>query len=126
MRYTHDTWSVDLPNHWQIEEADDCLVIYDPDGVGAFQVSSFFKEDGDVTIDDLLDFADVDSPEKTDLSFLNGIFKKTIDSGDTFFSWWLCGANHLVYATDICSTEDESIEKQEREDIIHSLRSHHA
>ncbi len=86
MRYTHDTWSVDLPNHWQVEETDECLAMYDPDGVGTFQVSSFFKEDGNVTYDDLLEFAEVESPEKTDLPFLNGIFKKKIDGGDTFFS----------------------------------------
>ncbi|MEB8433371.1 DUF3805 domain-containing protein [Cocleimonas sp. KMM 6892] len=126
MRYTHDTWSVDLPNHWQVEETDECLAIYDPDGVGAFQVSSFFKEGGDITFEDLLEFAEVESPEKTDLPFLNGIFKKTVSGGDTFFSWWLSGKNHLVYATYICSTEGENIEKREREEIIHSLRSHHA
>ena len=52
--------------------------------------------------------------------------KKIVEGGDTFFNWWLCGANHLVYATYICATEDENGEAQEREDIIHSLRSHHA
>ena len=76
MRYTHDSWSVDLPNHWQVEETEDCLAIYDPNGVGAFQISSYFKDDGAVTYDDLLEFAEIEEPEKTDFPFLNGIFKK--------------------------------------------------
>lgn len=125
MRYTHDNWSVDLPDHWQVEQTDDCLAMYDPDGVGIFQVSSHFKEDGDVTFSDLLEFAEVEGPEKTDLPFLNGVFKKMIEEGDTFFNWWLCCADHLVYATYICSTDDESVEGRVREEIIHSLRSHH-
>jgi len=126
MRYTHDTWSVDLPNHWQVEETDECLAMYDPKGFGAFQVSSYFKEDGDVTMEDLVEFAEVENPEATDLPYLNGIFKKIIDGGDTFFSWWLCGANHFIYATYICASEDEDAEAEAREYIIHSLRSHYA
>jgi len=126
VRYTHDTWSVDLPNHWQVEETDECLAMYDPNGVGAFQISSYFKEDSDVTIDDLIEFAEIDSPEKTDLPYLNGIYKKIIEDSDTFFNWWLCGANHLIYATYICSTDDEATEAEERENIIQSLRSHYA
>lgn len=126
MRYTHDTWSVDLPNHWQVEETEECVAIYDPNGVGAFQISSYFKEAGDVTKEDLLEFAEVGSPEMTDLPFLNGIYKKTIDGGDSLFIWWLAGANHLIYATYTCNTEDENVELQEREEIIHSLRSHYA
>lgn len=126
MRYTHDTWSVDIPGHWKVAIADGCLSMFDPNGVGAFRVSSFFKEDGDVTFEDLLQFAEVESPEKTNLPFLMGIHKKIIGSGDTIFSWWLCGANHLIYATYICATEDEDVEAREREDIIHSLRSRYA
>jgi len=126
MRYTHDTWSVDLPDNWRVEENDECLTLYDPDGVGALQVSSYFKESGEVTIEDLIDFAEVGSPEKIDLPFLKGIFKKAIEGGNVFLSWWLCSANHLIYATYICGTEYEAIETKEREHIIQSLRSHYA
>jgi len=126
MKYTHDTWSVDLPNHWQVEETDECISLYNPDGVGAFQVSSFFKEDGDVTDKDLIEFVEVDNPEKTNLPYLNGYFKKNTEDGDTLFYWWLAGANHLVFVTYICGSEDAQIEAKEREGIIHSLRSHYA
>lgn len=126
MRYTHDTWSVDLPNHWQAEETDEAISMYDPAGAGAFQVSLYFKENGDVTLEDLMEFSDVENPETADLPFLKGIFKKDNDGGYTFFNWWLCGANHLIYATYICSTEDEETEAEEREGIVHSLRSHYA
>jgi len=37
MRYTHDSWSVDPPNHWQVEETDEYLAMYDSDGVGVFR-----------------------------------------------------------------------------------------
>lgn len=126
MRYTHDTWSVNLPDHWKVEETDEAIAIYDPNGVGAFLISSYFKENDSVTMDDLLEFSEVDNPEIADLPFLNGIFKKERERGDTLFNWWLRGANHLIYATYICSTEDEEAELVERENIIHSLQSHYA
>ncbi|MFT7246804.1 MAG: hypothetical protein ACI82A_004184 [Candidatus Azotimanducaceae bacterium] len=37
--------------------------MYDPDGVGVFQVSSYFKEDGDAT------FSDPPSPHRSDANF---------------------------------------------------------
>jgi hypothetical protein len=33
---------------------------------------------GDVTYEDLLEFAEVENPEKTDLPYLNGIYKKDL------------------------------------------------
>ncbi len=126
MRYTHDSWSIDLPNHWVVEKTEDCVAFYDPEGVGAFQVSSYFKEEGDVSYEDLVEFSEVEDPTKTDFPYLNGIFKKIEDDGDSIFNWWLCGANHLVFATYVCETTDESVEAKEREEIILSLRSHYA
>tara|TARA_R110001599_G_C12205844_1_gene656125 strand:- start:46 stop:426 length:381 start_codon:yes stop_codon:yes gene_type:complete len=126
MRYTHDSWSVDLPKHWAVEDSEQCVTLYDPDGFGAFQISSYLKEDGDVTIRDLLDFAEVENTESTNLPYLHGIFKKIIDGEDTTFNWWLFVANHLLYATYTSSTKDESAEAVERDSIIHSLRSHYA
>ncbi len=126
MRYTHDTWSVDLPNHWEGEETEECIAIYDPDGVGAFQISSYFKEDGNVTTEDLLEFSEIENPEKANLPFLSGIYKKIADNKNVVFNWWLCAANHLIYVTYICGKEDERVEAEEREYIIHSLRSHEA
>lgn len=125
MKYAHESWSAELPDHLLVEEAEECVTLYDPDGAGAFQVSSYLKEDGDVTVDDLLSFAEVDAPEETDIPFLNGIFKRITDGQYAIHTWWLAGANQLIYATYICAIESENVESPERHNIIRSLQSLH-
>lgn len=124
MRYTHDTWSIDLPNNWGAEETDECMAFYNPDGVGAIQISTYVKEDGNVSNDDLMEFSEVENPEEADLPYLKGIQKTTEDGGDIFINWWLRSGSQLFYVTYICEKGDESIEAEEREYVVYSLRPH--
>lgn len=124
MRYTHDTWSIDLPNNWVVEETDECMAFYNPEGVGAIQVSTYLKDDGHVSIEDLLEFSDVESPDDADLPYLKGI-QKTVEKGDdVFINWWLRSGPQLYYVTYICAKGDEAIEAEEREYVVYSLRPH--
>ncbi len=127
MRYTHDCWSIDLPDHWQCEEdeEEDIVEFFHPDGVGTFDVSSYFKEEGEVTLADIAEFAEEDNLETTDLPYLNGYYKKVIEDGESIFQWWLCTANHLIYATYVCDQAEEAVEEDERHGLITSLRSHY-
>lgn len=124
MRYTHDTWSIDLPNNWVVEETDVCMAFYNPDGVGAIQISTYLKEDGNVTNDDLLEFSEAKNPVEADLPYLKGIQKTFEDGGDIFINWWLRSGSQLYYVTYICEKGDEAIEAEEREYIVYSLRPH--
>ncbi|MFT6753694.1 MAG: hypothetical protein ACJA2O_003890 [Candidatus Azotimanducaceae bacterium] len=123
MRYSHDSWSIDLPNDWQMEETDDVVSIFHAGGVGTFDVSCFFTEEGDVTIEDIIEFAEVAVYERTNLSYLNGIQAKDIEAHESVFQWWLAAANQLIYATYVCDTADEPSEQLERDQLISSLRS---
>lgn len=126
MRYTHDTWSIDLPNNWVVEETDEAMAFYKPDGVGAIQISTYLKEDGNVTNEDLLEFSEAVNPEEADLPYLKGIQKTFEDSGDIFINWWLRSGSQLYYVTYICERGDEAIEAQEREYVVYSLKPHNA
>jgi len=124
VRYTHDTWSIDLPNHWVVEEADEAMTFYNPDGVGAIQISTYLKEDGKVTNDDLLEFSEAENPDEADLPYLKGIQKTFEDGGDIFINWWLRSGPQLYYVTYICEKGDEAVEAEEREYVVYSLRPH--
>ena len=124
MRYTHDTWSIDLPNNWVVEETDQAMAFYNPDGVGAIQISTYLKEDGNVTNDDLLEFSEAENPDEADLPYLKGIQKNIVDGGDIFINWWLRSGSQLYYVTYICEKGDEAIEAEEREYVVYSLRPH--
>ncbi len=122
MRYTHDSWSIDLPNNWAAEESDECIAFYNPDGVGAIQISTYIKEDGDVTNDDLLVFSEAENPDEADLPYLNGIKKTIEDGGHILINWWLRSGQQLYYVSYICEKGNEAIEAKEREYVVYSLR----
>ena len=124
MRYTHDAWSIDLPNNWVVEETDECMAFYNPEGVGAIQISTYLKEDGNVSNKDLLEFSEADNPDEADLPYLKGIKKTVEDGGDIFINWWLRSGPQLYYVTYICEKGDEAIESEEREYVVYSLRPH--
>jgi len=124
VRYTHDTWSIDLSNNWIAEETDECMAFYNPDGVGVIQISTYLKEAGDVTDEDLLEFAEVINPDTADLPYLKGIHEASDDNGDVFLNWWLRSGPQLFYVTYICKNGDELIEAEERKYAVYSLRLH--
>lgn len=47
------SWSIAVPKGWEHESEDALDTFFDPDGVGALQISSFTKASGDVTERDL-------------------------------------------------------------------------
>lgn len=126
MRYTHDTWSIDLPNNWIAEETDECMAFYNPHGVGALQISTYLKEDGTVTIEDLLEFSEAINPDQVDLPYLKGIQETFVDDGDIFINWWLGSGSQLYYVTYICENGDESVEAEAREYAVYSIKPYNA
>jgi hypothetical protein len=121
VKYKRDTWSIDLPEGWVVEETDECTALYKPDGVGAFQISTFYKE-AEVTKKDLLEFSEVDKPEEAGLAYLEGIKHTSEDGDDTFFNWWLRDGSELFFVTYVCAKGDELKEAKERQHIINSLQ----
>lgn len=125
MRYSHDSWSVDLPSGWQVEESTELVSFFHPTGVGSFEVSTFFADDGEISIDDILEFAEVENPEMVKFDYLSGIHAIEIEDGEMIYQWWLSTGNQMIFATYVCGVGQDSEEKKEREHLIDSLRSFH-
>ena len=123
MRYSHDSWSIDLPKDWQVEETLEVTSFFHEDGAGSFEVSTFFKDDGNITIEDIIAFAEVESPEEVTLPYLKGIHKTSVEAEEAVFEWWLATANQMIYATYVCDVGNEGAEKTERHQLASSLRS---
>ena len=124
MRYTHETWSIDLPDGWSIEEEEEHMVLSDSSAVGTFGITSFFKETGDVSFDDLVEFAEIDDLQKTDFPYLEGISNSAIEKGDAVFRWWFRAKDELIFVTYVCDEGAEDLQADIRKEIIMSLRSH--
>lgn len=126
MRYSHDSWSIELPSGWQVEEEVDVVSFFHPEGVGSFEVSTFLSDDGNVTEEDLLGIAEASAPKPVTLPYLAGFFAVEEEEGETIFQWWLATDNQLIYATYACEVGQEDIESAERTQMIESLRSFYA
>lgn len=123
MRYSHDTWSIELPSGWQVDEDSDVIGFFHPNGCGIFEVSTFFADDGDISEEEIREFAEVETPDSVNLKYLSGVYKRESEEGDSIDQWWLSSGNQLLYATYTCPVGQDNAEAEEREQLIQSLRS---
>ena len=120
MRYKSTDWSLDVPEGWSHEADEDCTTFEHPQGVGAFQVSSYSKDEA-VTDDDLREFAGDIPLAAVSFSRLTG-FRTRFSEGDTFWTkWWLRAGHQMIHVTYNCSLADRGREDGEVGIMIESL-----
>lgn len=125
MRYSHNSWSIELPPGWQVEESTELVSFFHPDGVGNFEVSTFFSDEGDISLEDIMAFAEAANPVAVNYEYLSGISAQDSEEGESIFEWWLHTGNQMIYATYVCAEGFDTVEALERDNMIRSLRSFH-
>lgn len=120
MRYESTDWSLEVPEGWSHEFDDECTTFEHPQGVGAFQVSSY-RKDGPITDDDLREFAGEIPLAAVSFGRLAG-FRTRFSEDDTFWTkWWLRAGHQMIYVTYNCSLADRGLEDAEVSAMIESL-----
>ncbi len=120
MRYESTDWSIEVPEGWSHEFGDDCTTFEHPQGVGAFQVSSY-RKDEPVTDDDLREFIGEIPLAAVSFGRFTG-FRTRFSEDDTFWTkWWLRAANQMIFATYNCSLAERGREDAEVSTMIESL-----
>ena len=119
MRYDSTDWRLEIPDGWSPTEDESCTTFCHPQGVGAFQVSSYRKDEA-VTDDDLREFAGDIPLAPVSLARLTG-FRSRFSQDDTFWTkWWLRAGCQMIHATYNVSLADRG---QEDETIAAMLES---
>lgn len=130
MKYTHDAWIANLPDNWTLDETEECISFYSPDESRSLHVSDYFKEEGNVTLEDIQELAESNEFKKTNLPFLEGVHQRELNQVDgedeVVLTWWLYMGNHLLFVEYICLTAMEKSLAQEIEDIVYSIQSIHS
>ena len=120
MRYKSTDWSLEVPEGWSHESDEDCTTFEHPEGVGAFQVSSYRKDEA-VTDDDLREFAGEIPLAAVSFGRFTG-FRTRFSEDDTFWTkWWLRAGQQMIHATYNCSLADRGREDVEVSSMIDSL-----
>lgn len=121
-------WSMTPPKGWEHEAEDALDTFFDPDGVGALQISSMTKSSGDVSDADLLEsiddmkLADVPRHAAPHGSFSGYTLKKDFDDGQSGQYWFLRAGPLLLFATYFCAKEDAGRETRAVKQALDSLR----
>src|SRR6266404_1092755 len=121
MRYSvPDWWSIDVPDSWCVTEHPECTTFEPQASESAFQVSAHRKH-GDVTDDDLRDFAG-DTPLKPiALPHFTG-FESTSTEGQLFTrKFWLRAGAFMLFVTYICPLGARGREDSILEEMLSSL-----
>jgi hypothetical protein len=125
MRYESTDWSLEVPDGWVHESDDVCTTFQHPEGVGAFQVSSYHKDEV-VTDDELREYAGEIPLAAVSLGRLSG-FRTRFSQDDVFWiKWWLRSGCQMIHVIYNCSLTDRGREDAEIDSMIESLTSEHA
>jgi hypothetical protein len=126
--YRSSIWQLTVLPPWQLEKADQCVEITQPEGIGALHISAAQKDHGNVSESDLQEFTTKELPE--DVQLATASFGKFFGYGasytdrhtDIFWKkWWLgCGAV-MLYVTYNCSRGDEEFELAQVESLLTGL-----
>jgi hypothetical protein len=120
MRYESRDWSLEVPEGWSHEVDDSCATFCHPRGVGAFQVSSFRKDES-VTDDALREFAGDTPLAAVSLGRLTG-FRTRFSEDDTFWTkGWLRAGRQMIHATYNCPLSEQGHEDAEVSAMLESL-----
>lgn len=122
MRYQSTDWSLEVPDGWSHDSDEVCTTFEHPTGVGAFQVSSY-RKDQDVTDEDLREFAGEIPLAAVFCGQFTG-FRTRFSEDETFWTkWWLRSRQQMIHITYNCSLADRGREDAEVSSMIDSLTS---
>jgi hypothetical protein len=120
MRYQQKFWSVDMPKGWTYQEAGHSVAFFNPEGVGAFNVSAYQKS-APVSDLDLRELADSAQLSEVNAGTASGFACRLVQSNEFLMKWWLRSANVMVLATYNCNVEDQGTEEAQISHLLASI-----
>lgn len=98
-KYSGNGWDISLVEGWHTEIEENLVSIYDPNGYGVFQISSYAKNTS-VSESDLIELASehIDSGAKYKIDEQNGSSALTLAFGydGTFWQYWYISVGNIV------------------------------
>jgi hypothetical protein len=123
------TWALELPQGWLSQDDGQVVSMFRQDGVGALQISSYFR-DAPVTDEDLqelaaerLNAAAVPDPASVRLGAFTGLQVEFVD-GDEFWSRWYVRHGHqALFITYNCAVAQRGPEFDDVKRILQTLEA---
>jgi hypothetical protein len=119
-------WSIRLLPNWNATESSECVSLRSQGDSGVLQISAIRKPAGQVTNDDVLEFAS-DSKQKGHVLkpianvHVSGVTTEFLDQNRYWREWWLKDGTTLVYVTYNVSLASKDREMVPIEQMIGSI-----
>ena len=112
---------------WAVKEHPECTSFFASPQVGVFQVSAAKKPTGNVTQEDIAEFAyDSRTPREAirpvTVSHASGLYAEYEQAGHYWREWWLKGKSVLVFVTYNVAPAHKDSESAAIDALISSLR----
>jgi hypothetical protein len=110
-----------------VSEDEECTSFFASPQLGVLQVSAVMKPTGNVTEEDIAEFAyDSQTPREAirpvSASHVSGLYAEYEEAGSYWREWWLKGKSVLVFVTYNVAPEDKDSESAAIDALISSLR----
>ncbi len=124
-KYKTADWHITLPDDWRVEEDEDVLTLFHPEGIGELQISTL-NYDQPLSGDALLEFAAEHieagaEPEEITLGEFDGIVLDYEIDDEYGCEWYLLAGSLFLFVTYVCDAGDEEQEHDVVELILESL-----
>jgi hypothetical protein len=123
MRYQQKFWSVDMPKGWTYQEAGHSVAFFNPEGVGAFNVSAYQKS-APVSDLDLRELADSAQLSEVNAGNASGFACRLVQSNEFLMKWWLRSANVWSWRHTIATSRTKAQRRLKSATCLLALRSH--
>ena len=120
-------WSIELPTGWVGGREDTCASFWSENGVGALQISAYYRDAVAVTDSELYDFAKDEliegaTPQDSNCGEFNGITVSFFNGQKFWRKWWLRSDSLLLYVTYSCDVTDRTVESETVNRILTTLK----
>jgi len=120
-------WSMEVASGWLADGSAECITFCREDGTGALQISAYKHESGIVPEDDVRDFIRDESPDEAILQQVScgefiGSGLEYVDDGKFWLKRWLRSGPVLLYVTYNSNAEDCSLETDDVNRMITTLK----
>lgn len=124
-KYQTEYWKITLPDEWQVDDNDEGLTLFHPDGAGELQISTVkFDEEpgGEALLELAAEHIEAGAePEEVTLGEFDGIVLEYEVDDEYGCEWYLLAGSLFLFATYICNAGDDEQEHDVIAFILESL-----
>ena len=119
-------WTVGIPPEWWAEQVEDIVVIGDRDEVGAIEISSLHREQGDFSVAEVTAIARDNAEQPCDWASVSagdfeGVCCGYLEADSAVREWYLACGGLLLFVTYSCDPDNRGMDDAAVDEILDTL-----